>query len=263
MEPDDSNPSQPDSFLFNGKHVINVIDLNKKRKLQSEQLGLPVAKHKCWDGSLPSKSISRFVENLEVEDFHKNIIKGMAEAETTDDGSEEESTKASDSFAEDSDSAMSVKGASKFEAENGKMWPHIRPSSSSSNWGSSSVKENRYSLEDTAMTGDIGKEQFTVVVEKLHSSHYVDGIHIAENLDEPLIDYGSHMEYLCSRYDKNIMEQQYIDKEIEDFLYSNEVNPNIYVLSSGRQSGDQEAERGKRKPTIDQEFEQYFSTLML
>ncbi|KAJ0088641.1 hypothetical protein Patl1_31845 [Pistacia atlantica] len=60
------------------------------------------------------------------------------------------------------------------------------------------------------------------------------------------------MEYLCSRYDKNIMEQQYIDKEIEDFLYSNEVNPNIYVLSSGRQSGDQEAERGKRKPTIDQ-----------
>lgn len=87
------------------------------------------------------------------------------------------------------------------------------------------------------VTGDFGKEQFTFLGEKLYPSHYVDGIRIAENIDKPLIDYESLMDYLCSGYDKDIM-KHYMDNEIEDFLYCNEVNPKIYVLHSGRQSSD-------------------------
>lgn len=200
-------------------------------------MGLPVAKQKCWDGSLQSKSVSTFDENPDVQDFHKNMVKEIAEAETTDDGSEEESAKDSNSFAEDSDSAMSVKGESKFEAQNGKFWPQVTPSSSSYNWSSSSFKENCCSSEDTSAARDVGKGRFTFVGEKLHPSHYVDGIHNTQNIEEPL-EYGGHNDHLYSGYehDKDIMA---LDKEIEDFLYSNEVNPNIYVLSSGRRSSDQ------------------------
>lgn len=57
------------------------------------------------------------------------------------------------------------------------------------------IGEINFSLEDAAVTGDIGKEQFTCLGEKLYPSHYVDGIRIAENIDEPLIDYESLMDY--------------------------------------------------------------------
>ncbi|XP_047982472.1 protein FAR-RED ELONGATED HYPOCOTYL 1-like [Salvia hispanica] len=60
----------------------------------------------------------------------------------------------------------------------------------------------------------------------------------------------------------------YTDKELEDLLYSNGAAPGgAFILSSGRWSVDQGAramqEEGKKKLTIDKEFEQFFSMLML
>lgn len=55
--------------------------------------------------------------------------------------------------------------------------------------------------------------------------------------------------------------------ELEDaitddtMLYSNDTPP--FLLASGKWSLGQDARLGTRKPTIDQEFEQYFSALML
>ncbi|XP_010528448.1 PREDICTED: protein FAR-RED ELONGATED HYPOCOTYL 1-like [Tarenaya hassleriana] len=59
----------------------------------------------------------------------------------------------------------------------------------------------------------------------------------------------------------------YIEKDIVDFLYPDEDVKDYnatYVLSSGRWTVNQDSSRqNTRKPTIDQEFEQYFSMLML
>lgn len=52
-------------------------------------------------------------------------------------------------------------------------------------------------------------------------------------------------------------------EELGEFLSSSGMNADIYMLSSERWIVDQEAEMARRKPTIDEEFEQYFSTLML
>ncbi|MED6213401.1 hypothetical protein PIB30_092916 [Stylosanthes scabra] len=52
-----------------------------------------------------------------------------------------------------------------------------------------------------------------------------------------------------------------VSKELEDILYSESEDP--FFLSPGIWSGEQEAQSSTRPPTIDQEFEQYFSMLML
>ncbi|KAL5809295.1 hypothetical protein ACOSQ3_029986 [Xanthoceras sorbifolium] len=258
MEPNNVNPSEIKSFHITGQRT-NVIDLNKKRKLEAELLGLPIAKHKCWNGSLPLKSLSILEKNPKVEDFDTTIIKGTAE----DDGSENESAKDSNNVVEDSDSAMSEHGESKFEAGDAKTWSYHHTSSSLSNWSSSSFKDNSCTSDSiTASEGGDSKEQFAFVGEENHPSHHVDGLLIAETFDDPLIGDGNNVHELCPGYG-NVTEEQYTEKDIDTLLYSNEVNPNVYVLSSGRWSVNQDSQIGKRKPTIDQEFEQYFSTLML
>ncbi|KAL8238368.1 hypothetical protein R6Q59_019449 [Mikania micrantha] len=50
---------------------------------------------------------------------------------------------------------------------------------------------------------------------------------------------------------------------MEDLFCSNGVLSNNSVLSSGRWNVNQDAEQGTEKLTIDKEFEQYFSMLML
>lgn len=50
--------------------------------------------------------------------------------------------------------------------------------------------------------------------------------------------------------------KQQVAGQLEGFLSSSGVNANLFMLSS-------EAQMGRHKPTIDQEFEQYFSMLML
>ncbi|KAJ4704651.1 Protein FAR-RED ELONGATED HYPOCOTYL 1 [Melia azedarach] len=258
MEVDNVNPSEMNSFHINEIRRIAVIDLNKKRKLQAEQLGLPVAKLKCSDGSFPPKSLATLDENPEAEDLLTNIIKGGA----MDDGFENDSAKDSNSVAEDSDSSMSVHGESKFQVENGKSWPFDRPSSSSFEWGSSSFNDPSSSDSAAATESESGTEQFTLIGEEHHNAHHVRKLHMAENLGEHLTERGSHAEYHSRVYGHDSSEQ-FTENEIEEILNSNEENPNIYVLSSGRWSANQETQRGKRRPTIDQEFEQYFSTLML
>lgn len=58
-------------------------------------------------------------------------------------------------------------------------------------------------------------------------------------------------------------ERAELEDEITDdtMLYSNDTPP--FLLASGKWSLGQDARLGTRKPTIDQEFEQYFSALML
>lgn len=57
--------------------------------------------------------------------------------------------------------------------------------------------------------------------------------------------------------------EQCTEQELEDLFRSNGLNPNTYVLSSGRWTVNHEAQSRDRTPTIDREFEQFFSMLML
>ncbi|KAK9664081.1 hypothetical protein RND81_14G018400 [Saponaria officinalis] len=50
---------------------------------------------------------------------------------------------------------------------------------------------------------------------------------------------------------------------LHELISSTGVDPKIFALQSESWAAEQETEAARRKPTIDQEFEQYFSTLML
>ncbi|XVE76387.1 hypothetical protein DITRI_Ditri12bG0168500 [Diplodiscus trichospermus] len=247
-----TNPSQIKSLL---NKSLKIVDLNKKRKLEAEQLGLPVSKHQCWKQSLSSEPYT-FGDIPAVEGFSPSTFKGKGG--TVYDTSETGSAKDSNSFAEDSDSVMSVHAESTFGTDNAKYLLHDRSSSSSSDWKSSSQGSHYSSDGTTVPSRGVEKEVLSFPGGEPEPANTEP----AENLEESLLEYGSHIDYIYSGYGNYIIEQ-YQDKEIEEILDSDLANPNVYVLSSGRWSVNQEAPQTTRKPTIDQEFEQYFSTLML
>ncbi|XP_022742854.1 protein FAR-RED ELONGATED HYPOCOTYL 1-like [Durio zibethinus] len=253
MEVDDeTNPTQIKSSL---NKSLNIVDLNKKRKLEAEQLVLPVSKHHCWKQSLSLKPPT-FGSILEVEGFSPCTLKEKGGA--VYDVSETGSAKDSNSFAEDSDSAISVHAEVKFGTDDAKYLPYDRASSSSSDWGSSSQDSHYSSYGTNVALKGVEKE----VLSSPGGRPELADVELAENLDESLVEFGSHIDYIYSGYGNYAIEQ-YQDKEIEEILNCDGANPNVYVLSSGRWSVNQEAPQTTRKPTIDQEFEQYFSMLML
>ncbi|KAE8713226.1 Far-red elongated hypocotyl 1, putative isoform 2 [Hibiscus syriacus] len=237
------NPSQIKSYLENS---LIVVDINKKRKLEAEQLGLPLPKHQCWKQSLSLKPPS-LCSVTEIEGFGSCTFKGKGANDY--DVSKTELAKDSNSFAEDSDTAMSMHADAKCLLDNS-------ASSSSPDWGSRS--QCSHSDGTTVASSSVGKDVLSSPGDELETAD----ARLAENLQETLDEYGDNIDYIYSGYGKYTIEQ-YQDKEIEEILNSDGANPNVYVLSSGRWSVNQEAPETKRKPTIDQEFEQYFSTLML
>ncbi|KAK8651183.1 hypothetical protein V6N13_140795 [Hibiscus sabdariffa] len=150
----------------------------------------------------------------------------------------------SNSFAEDSDTAMSMYVDAKYLLRNG------------ADWGSSSQGSHSYGT--TVASSGVEKYVLSSPGDEPETAH----ARLAENLEETLAEYGSYIDYIYSGYGNYTIEQ-YRDKEIEEILNSDGADLNVYVFSSGRWSVNQEALQTRRKPTIDQEFEQYFSTLML
>ncbi|XP_020885727.1 protein FAR-RED ELONGATED HYPOCOTYL 1 isoform X2 [Arabidopsis lyrata subsp. lyrata] len=90
--------------------------------------------------------------------------------------------------------------------------------------------------------------------------------------EDKMISFESHLDYIYGT--QNL--EDFSDKVIENILYLDEQeeeeeakgcssNAAKFVLSSGRWTVNQDSStlHETKKPTIDQEFEQYFSTLML
>ncbi|KAF8101882.1 hypothetical protein N665_0201s0189 [Sinapis alba] len=88
--------------------------------------------------------------------------------------------------------------------------------------------------------------------------------------EDKMISFQSHLDFIYGT--QNL--EDFSDKDIENILYLDEEeeeeeckgcsSDTNFVLSSGRWTVDRDSTRhGSKKPTIDQEFEQYFSTLML
>lgn len=200
----------------------------KKRKLQAEQLGLPIPKHKCWEQNFPSDVVSMFDENPdEVHNMQTHVIKGKIEGVALNDGSEPGSGKDSNSFAGDiCDSAMSVYSEAERKRAYEKTCLYDWPSSSSVN----SFKDTYNSVDGMA------------VVEANYSAEelkFVSEVHQPlQHPEEQLQDFGDEANYICSEYGDHFIEEC-MDKDVEDIIYANSLNPNTYVLSSGRWSVDQ------------------------
>ncbi|GMJ03117.1 hypothetical protein HRI_003980900 [Hibiscus trionum] len=254
MEVDnETDPSQIKS-LCNGS--LEVVDLNKKKKLEAEQLGLPVSKHQCWKQIIPSKPPT-FVRIVEV-DRPLSPCTSKGKGADVYDASEAGSGKNSNSFPGNSDSTMSFHAEAKFGTVDANYLLHDKASSPSSYSGSSSQGSRCSSDATTMESRDVEKE----VLSALGGETEPADAEIAENAEVSLVEYGSYIDCIYSGYGNYSLEQ-YQDKEIEEILNPDEANPNVYVLSSGRWSVNQESPQTTRKPTIDQEFEQYFSMLML
>ncbi|XP_061367185.1 protein FAR-RED ELONGATED HYPOCOTYL 1-like isoform X1 [Gastrolobium bilobum] len=260
MDADIQNPSQLNRFLADGMHKTEIVEWNKKRKSQSDQMDLLRPKHKCWVGNSSTEHALMFDENPVLESMHIYVVKGRTDATLLGDSSERESAKDSNSFAEDSNTAMSVNEEGKLEADSAKT--NGRSFTSFVDWDGYNVKDNHCSFDVSAVEKVCSSEEDAFVDNELNPSYHYTDLRSLKKLEEHFLGLGSRTDHMDSEYAKDSFEES-MDKDFEDILYSKGENPNMYVLSSGRWDVNQEAQSSTRTPTIDQEFEQYFSMLML
>ncbi|KAI4354518.1 hypothetical protein L6164_003371 [Bauhinia variegata] len=255
MQANDDYPSQVNRLHMDRQLEINKVDSNKKRKLQADQLDLLRPKHRCWD---------RCDKNREVESLHAHFVKVKTDITYRDDISGPESGKDSNSVAEDSDTAMSINEEVKLDAEYAKTCLYRMPSTSFVNVHVNNVKNIHEYLDGPTSDKSGSSEEELAYVDREYNppSHDVD-IQALQTLEEHFLGFGDHTDHLSTEYAAEDCGEQCMGKEFEDILFANGVNTNMYVLSSGRWSINQEAQSSARPPTIDQEFEEYFSMLML
>ncbi|XP_028783416.1 protein FAR-RED ELONGATED HYPOCOTYL 1 isoform X2 [Neltuma alba] len=156
----------------------NIVEWNKKRKLQTEQLDLPRQKHKCWARRFSCENGS-----------------------TSDDISEPKSSRGSNSFGEDSDTAISVNEEGKLQIDCAKPYLHGRPSHGP-------LEVDRVSEREP----------------------FCDAL---MNLEEQSLALGICSDHVYSEYvrDGNMHS---IEKEVEDVFSTHGAIPNMYILSSGK-----------------------------
>ncbi|ONK67737.1 uncharacterized protein A4U43_C05F3220 [Asparagus officinalis] len=114
---------------------------------------------------------------------------------------------------------------------------------------------NHNSMEAELIDGGIDN---SLEIESENDS--ISFIGVSDNKITSEVDIKVENPSMSSSQDKLCAENQFEDETIEE-IYSNDVAP--FLLASGKCSIEQDARLGTSKPTIDQEFEQYFSALML
>ncbi|KAK6942976.1 hypothetical protein RJ641_028353 [Dillenia turbinata] len=258
MECHDPSEINSHNFSFHVQKAINInlLDLSKKRKLQAECFGLPSSKHFCITQVLAPKENSISEENPEYEGINMQIIEEKSAGISSEGGSEPESAKDSNSVSEDPDPVMSVNAETKLNLnpEYVKGCKYDWPSTSSFHFVGNKLRNTLQSFDNRTLSAR-GKEPAIEGgdFDSLFLENELD--HIPKDLEEQL----NYLESICSGYGL----EQCTDEEIQDLLFTNDTNGNDYVLSSGRWNVNEENQVCARKPTIDQEFEQYFSALML
>ncbi|CAI9301483.1 unnamed protein product [Lactuca saligna] len=148
-----------------------------------------------------------------------------------------ESAKDSNNFFEDADSVMSIYNDSENELPYLKISPYDHHSSSSVNW-SGRVFDTSVNSVDRSETKSFDEASYD--------------FYMSQNFEEEELDCG-----------ENETKQMEDEEALENFFCSNDVIPDNFVLSSGRWNVNQDGQQGTEKLTIDKEFEQYFSMLML
>ena len=212
---------------------MNIVECNKKRKLQSDQLDLLRPKHKCWVGSFCSEHASTSDENPVLESVHNQMVKIRTDAAVLDDRSEPESAKDSNSFIEDSDTAMSINKEAKLEADCANTYLYGRPFTCFVNWNDYNIQDNHCSLHVSTVNKVSSNEKDTFIDSEYNPSYHGADLQALNDTKQHLLELGNFAGHVYSEYAKDGTELS-VEEEFEDFLLSNGVNPNMYVLSSGR-----------------------------
>ncbi|XP_073033826.1 uncharacterized protein [Primulina eburnea] len=229
--------SSPDEI----NSVMNTCTAYKKRKFQAELLEMPLLKQLRGDQIL--KYDASHDSGKEREKFEINICSRGGESDV-------QSSKDSNSFQGDADFIMCAHLEAKTQNILPNKHPFNEPSTSSASWDGSNSDLGLDSTQNRSFT-------------RLSSS-YAESLSISgSNYDDDLLEFERRAECSLSEDENDDMNAE---KQLFNLLYSNGMAPSNYVLSSGRWSVDQGAdniEEGTKKPTIDKEFEQFFSELML
>lgn len=206
-----------------GDNVLHasIIFMNKKRKLQVEQLDLPLPKHNCC-----KKGITSELHVSSTETPKKSVcavlIAGVIHQEEKESESELDSGNGSNSLVEDYDSVMSESCGTK----NNTMYLNtlsVDCSSTPVNQTSEFDKGAMFSLDSrvTKSSTDKGKSQCT------EYDHPLDDMGLFASLND-FSDYADYEEYVCLNYGDDSI-QQY--KQLK-LLYASSLNPENLMLSS-------------------------------
>lgn len=98
------------------------------------------------------------------------------------------------------------------------------------------------------------------------SSNYThrESLHSVVHRGSKKVDNGETKSPIIDEFGYEAELKELLETDPEDLmLYSNGLSSDMFVLSSGRWKIKPDAQAEARKPTIDQEFEEYFSSLML
>ncbi|KAI0531495.1 hypothetical protein KFK09_001051 [Dendrobium nobile] len=220
--------------IFSSSDGIKSVDLNKKRKLQYESANLDI-----------SSPRQRFRVGTNIFGQGLVIRGGFPEEPIVRkiQNEPQESAKDSNSFIGASDG--------KDSSENS-ITSTIHPNRTSTSLNSCSnevFKSQLYSLESREMEelNDVVSADMKDTLQFDRGYNVMEDMHSGFGLDHAILELVSE-----------------VDVETETrFLYSNDVAPDSFRLASGRWNLGEGAPLGASSPTIDQEFEQYFASLLL
>ncbi|KAH6762085.1 far-red-elongated hypocotyl1-like protein [Perilla frutescens var. hirtella] len=242
------------NFIVNSVLDISIAYLKKKRKLQDELLGMPSPKHVCWGQRL----VYDFPSDSTIE---PKMVRGSIFERGVE--SKPESASHSYSFPSDADLSMSSHDGAKTYLSYPKADASAEPVNSSTFSNDTSSQIDPYSSESRSQTkSSSSKFESPSICEELHCLYREYGLHLSDTCEDHLLEFGSYGNCSLSGC-QNDATEGCVDESVDNQLYSNGAAGNSYVLSSGRWSVNQDSQEGTRKLTIDKEFEQYFSALML
>ncbi|KAI4341841.1 hypothetical protein MLD38_026516 [Melastoma candidum] len=230
-----------------------VQDRTNKRKLSSVELELPEAKYKCVELESDCDTTSLLVEAGDEA--------LTADREHAFDASRVDSVKDSNIIADDADTAMSAyfdfncgnsPAGRKDTAYTSGKWPD-RDYPPEMRFTSEAAKE---------VIMESRRRECNVVFGRHGENSHECGLQMRQMLEEQLLEHGVDLNSGCSEY-ASAYEDLRINKEAEDCDLTSVLGSTSYALSSGRSSANNETLNSTKRPTIDTEFEEYFSMLMM
>ncbi|CAN6471734.1 unnamed protein product [Victoria cruziana] len=255
-------------------------DSNKKRKLEYLELAVPLPKHKCLVQSSDRygpESVESVIGNHGNKLMPKTKGYGRKAFQGDDTSSPWAAGECSKMVVRSEDSG-SCSGSNSFSGEyEASMSLDIQGEAEETTAYTESCSRSTFgsSAHSPALkrkTGDVAslsKEPKTLS-KKLNSGDIHDRQIITEKLEECskyqsefLYTEDDHLLGLDINYADLIALAESQNAGDDAFLHISDPCPPFYLLPSGGWNADQGIRESEKKPTIDQEFEQYFSSLML
>ncbi|KAH9606376.1 hypothetical protein KSS87_017280 [Heliosperma pusillum] len=224
---------------------LDAVNLKKRKLLPgvAEDLGLPEPKHKCCEAVADSKYDLSPTSSMVTEDVHTWV------------DSEPDIISMSDTQAESTQDSSSGLGATKSGIVNVKV---------NAGFGNADSYYEASTCTAWDKSGSGSSRNGSVSVDSSIASNKKDGKEEEKcfNQDTSWLDSDDLEVCISSQYGHDNSGQT-TEGGLHEFITSSGVDPSLFALASKGWDGEQDSHPGRPKPTIDQEFEQYFSTLML